>query len=109
MKKMDEMDRNIQLRAEERGYRIMVLLLGIWILFNCWQTLAYGAEQQPLPVLILCLSVSVQSFSQIAMKQKMTAGDEEYREPNRLLWTILASIAAVAVILSLGIYFLARG
>ena len=35
-----------------------------------YQTLAHGAEYQPLPSLMLCLTVCVQSFSQIAMKQK---------------------------------------
>ena len=83
MKKMDEMDRNIQLHSEEWGYN-------------------------PLPSLILCFAVSVQAFSQIAMKQKMVAGDEEYQEPNKLLRTVIATIVLVVLILSVGTYFLVR-
>lgn len=103
---MDEMDRNIQLRSEERGYRVAILALCAWVLFNSWQMLANGAEHQPLPTLILCLSMSVQFFSQLAMKQKMVTGDEEHREPNRLAQTIIATVVVVAVILSIGAYFL---
>ena len=42
------------------------------------------------------------------MKRKMVAGDEEYREPNRLLRTVIASVIAVVLILSIGTYFLVR-
>ena len=108
MKKMDEMDRNIQLHAEEWGYGAALLSLSAWTLFNCWQTLLYGLEYSPLPSLILCFAVCVQGFSQLAMKRKMIAGDEEYREPNKLLRTIIASIVAAVLIMSVGTYFLGR-
>lgn len=105
---MDEMDRDIQFRSEEWGYRVAMLALCAWGLFNCWQTFTSGARYNPLPCLILCLSVSVQSFSQIAIKQKMVAGDEEYKEPNKLVQTIIASVVVVVVILSIGTYFLLK-
>ena len=108
MKKMDEMDRNIQLHSEEWGYRAALLSLSAWTLFNCWQSLLYDLEYNPLPSLILCFAVSVQAFSQMAMKQKMVAGDEEYRGPNQLLRTVTATIVLVVLILSVGTYFLVR-
>ena len=58
-----------------------------------------------LPCLILCLSIFVQSIAQIIIKQKMIAGDEEYKEPNRILQLIITLIAFVVVILSIGAYF----
>ena len=98
MKKMDEMDREIQLRSMEWGYKAAIVSLCLWVLYNSYQTLAHGAEYQPLPSLMLCLTVCVQSLSQIAMKQKMVAGDEEYHEPNRLVQTVLAGIVVTAVV-----------
>ena len=44
----------------------------------------------------------------MAMKHKMVAGDEEYREPNKLLRTVIATIVAVVLVLSMGTYFLVR-
>lgn len=108
MKKMDEMDRNIQLRSEEWGYKSALLALGIWTLFNCWQTFSNGAAYNPLPALILCFSVCVQGFFQLAMKRRMIAGDEEYKEPNKILWTIIATVILAAIIVSVGTYFVMK-
>ena len=104
MKKMDEMDRNIQLRSEEWGFRAMLIALIVWVLYNCWQTLTKGAPYQPVPTLIMCLGVSVQSFAHMGIKQKMVSGDKEYREPNRLLQSILAALFLSVLILALGTY-----
>ena len=104
MKKMDEMDRNIRLRSQEWGFKAVLIALAVWVLYNCWQTLAKGAPYQPLPTLIMCLGVSVQSFSYMGIKQKMVSGDEEYHEPNRLLQTILAALFISVLILAVGTY-----
>ncbi len=104
MKRMDEMDRNIRLRSQEWGFRAVLIALAVWVLYNCWQTLAKGAPYQPLPMLIMCLGVCVQSLSYMGIKQKMISGDEEYHEPNRLLQTILAALFISVLILAVGTY-----
>ena len=104
MKKMDEMERNIRPRSEEWGFRAMLIALIVWVLYNCWQTLAKGAPYQPVPTLIMCLGVCVQSFTYMGIKQKMISGDEEYHEPNRLLQTILAALFISVLILAAGTY-----
>ena len=101
-KRMDEMDRQIQLLSEERGYRVIVLALALWVLYNCWQTFFRGEAYAPLP------AVSVQSFSQVAMNQKMVEGDAEYQAPNRLARTILLTVVITAILLSVGAYFVIR-
>lgn len=70
--------------------------------------LAHGAKYSPLPGLIVCLAVCVQGFAQTAMKRKMIAGDEEYREPNKILWAIVAVVALTAVLLSVGTFLLMK-
>lgn len=108
MKKMDEMDRNIQLRSEEWGYKSALLALAAWTFFNCWQTLMNGAKYNPLPGFVLCFATCVQGFSKLAIKQKMIAGDEEYKEPNKLLWTVIAAVIIVAIIASVGTYLMMK-
>ncbi len=108
MKKMDEMDRNIQLCSEEWGYKSVLLALAVWTLFNCWQTLVNGAKYNPLPGFVLCFSTCVQGFSQLAIKQKMIAGDEEYKEPDKLLWTVIAAVIIVSIIASVGTYLMMK-
>ncbi len=108
MKKLDEMDRNIQLRSEEIGYKVTLLILSIWTFYDCWQVLANNAKYSPFPGLIVCLAVCIQGFSQMAMKRKMIVDDEEYHEPNKIVWAIVGAIAIVAILLSIGTYFLMK-
>lgn len=108
MKKLDEMDRNIQLRTEEISYKVTLLILSVWTFYDCWQVLAGGEKYSPLPGLIVCFAVSIQGFSQMVMKRKMIVGDEEYHEPNKILWAIIGVIAVIAILLSIGTYFLMK-
>lgn len=106
MKKMDEMDRNIRLRSEEFGFKTAVFALAIWTLFESWQYLFNGGSHNSLPTLILLVTLCVQGFSEMVMKRKMISGDEEYKEPNRILWRIIAVIATIAILISIGSYLL---
>ena len=57
-----------------------------------------------LPCLILILSVSVQGFAQTAMKRNMIDGDEDFKEPNKLVQGIFLIIVILIVVLAIGIY-----
>lgn len=104
MKKMDEMEKSILVRSQALGYRAVVLALCVWTFFNCYQTLINGNDYEPLPGLLVCFAVCVQSFSQLAVKRKMVAGDEEYKEPNKLVQAIAVAIIIAAVVLSVGTF-----
>ena len=102
MKKADEMDRSIRLRSEEIGFKIAVLALAAWTLFECWRKLTGNAAQNQLPVLILVGILCAQGFSELAMKRRMSAGDEEYKEPNQFLGGLCAALAVTAIVLTVG-------
>lgn len=108
MKKMDEMDRNIKLRAESLGYKATLICLAVWTLYESWQTFSNGGERNILPMMILLVAVCVQSFSEMAMKRKMISGDEEYKEPNKILRIVIATIVIVAIVISIGSYLLLK-
>jgi len=104
MRKMDEMDRAIQLRSEEWGYKTALFGLCGWTVFNIYQSITEGIKLEMLPCLILCLSISVQGFAQTAIKQKMIDGDEDFKEPNKLVQGIFLIIVILIVVLAIGIY-----
>lgn len=108
MKNYDEMDRSIQLRSEEIGYKTALSALSLWTLYNIWQTLAGGERFNILPVLISCAAICAQGFAQAAMKQRMVAGDEEYRQPNTALRMIVLAVAIAGIAVALGSYFLMK-
>lgn len=106
MKKMDEMSKHIRLRSEEYGFKFILLALSVWILFECYLAFSTGERMNVLPTLILCGGVTTQAFSEIIMKRKMVLGDDEYKEPNKVLWSIVLSVATIAIIVSVGFYIL---
>lgn len=108
MKKLDEMDRNIQLQSQAWGYKFALLSLSGWTLFNIYQKIVNGVKLEMIPCFILCLSLCVQGFSQLTMKHAMIDGDEEYKEPNKVLQSIITAVVVIVVVLAVGTYFLRR-
>ena len=49
------------------------------------------------------MAVCVQGFSQLALKRRMIAGDDEYHEPNKLLWTAAAAFVILVLAVALGV------
>ena len=103
MKKMDEMDRNIQLQSQAWGYKAVLLALCAWTLWNSGLAWLDHSRYNPWPAIILGLAVCVQGFTQLVLKRRMIAGDDEYHEPNKLLWTIGAALVILALTLALGV------
>lgn len=109
MKKMDEMERHIQLRSEELGFRAGVLALSLLTIFNAADAFRTGTNLSILPTLILCLMVSVHGISMIALKQKMTSGEDDYKEENNAAVTVITVIAVIALIMTISFLLLPKG
>lgn len=105
MKKRDEMDRNIHLRAEAIGFKVAIFLLSIWTIYSSWRTIAHGDKFNVVPILIYTASFGTQGFAQAVIKRKMIAGDDEYKEPNGILRIIFFVVAILGVALTIGSYF----
>ena len=103
-----KLDRHIRARSESLGYKIALVCLAIWTSYESWQTLSNGGTQNILPTMILILASCVQRFSEMAMKRKMISGDEEYKEPNKILRVVIAVIVVTAIIISIGAYLLLK-
>lgn len=100
--KMDEMDRNILLRSEGLGYKVAVMALSLWVIFSSYKSLVYNFKYNPIPVLILCLTISVQNFSRIYIKNKMVDGDDEYGRANKFMEIIALALSILALIIFIG-------
>lgn len=95
MKKMDEMDRNIRMRSESWGFRVAMISLCIWIMYNSYKSIVHGAKVEMIPILILCLSMNVHNISMSVIKRKMVAGDDEYKEPNKFVQIVITTIVFI--------------
>ena len=106
MKKMDEMDRSSQLRAEELAYKAVLGALIVWTCATWSNALLHRLPPDLLPGLILCLAVCIQGFSQLLIKQKMVAGDEESQELNHIARILVATVAVISFLVCTGLLLL---
>lgn len=100
--RMDEMDRNILLRSEGLAYKVAVISLSLWVIFSSYKSLVYNFKYNPLPVLILCLTISAQNFSRIYIKNKMVDGDENYGKANKFMEIVVLTVSIFAIIIFIG-------
>ncbi len=106
MRKMDEMDRSIQLRAEELAYKVVLGALAGSTCANWANAILHKLPPDLMPGLLLCLAVCVQGFSQILFKQEMVCGDNESQEPNRAAQILAAAVAVAAFLVTIGLFLL---
>lgn len=107
-KQLDEMDRVIKLRAESLGFKVAVLFIAMWTLYESFAALTTGQRLNIAPCLMLTFLYSVEGIYEMVLKGRMIKGDEEYREPNKVLWFILAVIAITAITTSVGSLMILR-
>jgi FtsH-binding integral membrane protein len=72
MKKADEMEMQISLKSVRIAWAYSVLFLLVWAIYDFYQTQRLG-----LPFFLLCSQNAVLILSQMIIKRRVTAGNEE--------------------------------
>lgn len=102
MKKLDEMDKKIRLKAHSASFKVTLLLLSFWTLYESCVAFMEKQAVRSIPGYILLVAVVFESIYEQILKHRMVEGDEEYKEPNKVLLIIITIIVAIAIILSIG-------
>lgn len=100
---LDEMQRAIRDRSQVYGFRLAVLALALWTLYNLLMHFGQGAAYNPLPSLLLCGVLLYQIAWESYLKRSMVEGAEDYREPDVFIRGIFAAIALAVIIVAAGI------
>ncbi len=104
MRKMDEMERNIQMRSAQYGYLFLVASLACLMVYN-----TLHGKQDILVLLLLFGGFLVQNISNMYMQHKMVRGDEEYKETSmahKILTCLSLAFSIVVVVLLIGAWIL---
>jgi hypothetical protein len=109
MKQFDEMDISVRLRSESIGFKVVLLGLVLWILYDMWSYWFNAGEQSIFPALLTVVGVCTQQLSMRTIKHKMVSGDDEYKESNAVLRIIVMAIVVLAIIISIGAYLMSIG
>lgn len=109
MVKMDEMERSIRTQSQALGFKLAILLLAVWTLVELVRHLMTGWVYAPVPALVLIIVLIAQRLYEESMKRRMVAGDEEYREPNRVMQMVVTAIGVAVVTLAAGFFVVYAG
>ena len=103
-KPIDEMERNINLKAQSFAYMVAKILLSIWALYESYVTLTDGGRLNIIPILIFTIMNASEGFYGLVLKRKMITGDEEYKEPNKVVRTAIVVVTLAVILISVGTF-----
>jgi hypothetical protein len=93
------MDKNIMLRSQSFGFKVALLILSAWTLYESYLVFFTSAQKlNIIPCMILMALNLTQCFYASILKRKMIAGDEEYKEPQKALRVLIVVFTFSAVV-----------
>lgn len=102
IKKADEMERNIQLKAIRLAWVYTVLFLVIWVLYESYQARLLSEKVNLIPGALLVSQNLVLILTQLLFRFRMTSGEDEAKK-KPFLQAILIIAIVIAVVVALGI------
>lgn len=107
-RKMDEMEKDIALKAQRNALIYILLALAIWSLYESFKVYTQHTSINTVPSFLLVTTSFVLILSQLVLKKRVVKGDDEYKETTSLLNIIVVGVIAVAII-SIGAWLIFSG
>ena len=107
--KMDEMEKNISLKAQRNALIYLIVALLVWSLYESYNVHMQNSTINLAPCFLLVSTSFVLIFSQMYLQKRAVKGDDEYKEENPFYKLILAIAIIVGVIVSIGSWLLIAG
>lgn len=108
-RKMDEMEKDIALKAQRNALIYALLALAIWSLYESFKVYTQHTSLNPVPSFLLVTTTFVLILSQLVLQKRVVKGDDEYKDTTPLLRIIVVGVIVVAVIISIGAWLLFSG
>lgn len=107
--KMDEMERNIALKAQRNALIYVALALMVWSFYEAFKVYTQHTTLNLAPSFLLTTATLVLVFSQLFLQRKATKDDDESAKENPIFKVILTSAIVAGVILSVGAFLIISG
>lgn len=107
--KMDEMEKNIALKAQRNALIYLIGALLVWSLYESYKVHIQNSSVNLAPSFLLVTTALVLIFSQMYLQKQAVKGDDEYQEENPFYKLILVIAIIVGVIVSIGSWILMAG
>ncbi|HQL34958.1 MAG TPA: hypothetical protein PLG67_00025 [Bacillota bacterium] len=108
-RKMDEMEKNIALKAQRNALIYVLLALVVWSFYESFKAYSQHTPINSVPSFLLVTTSLVQVFSQLVLQKRVVKDDDEYKDDNPLLKIIIAGAIISAIIVSIGALLIVSG
>jgi hypothetical protein len=108
-RKMDEMEKNISLKAQRNALIYVLLALAAWSFYESFKTYTQHTSINSIPSFLLVTTSLVLIFSQLMLQKGVIKGDDEYKDDNPLLKIIIIGAIISAIIISIGAWLIFSG
>jgi hypothetical protein len=108
-RKMDEMEKNIALKAQQNALIYVLLALAVWSFYESFKAYSQHTSINSVPSFLLVTTSLVQVFSQLVLQKRVVKDDDEYKDDNPLLKIIIVGVILSAIIVSIGALLIVSG
>lgn len=109
-RKMDEMEKDIALKAQRIALIYALLALAIWSFYESFKVYTQQYTSLNLaPSFLLVTTSLVLIISQLVLQKRVVKGDDEYKDTTPIIKIIGVGIIVVAIIISIGAWIVFSG
>ncbi|EGD49600.1 hypothetical protein Cpap_4040 [Ruminiclostridium papyrosolvens DSM 2782] len=101
-RKMDEMEKDIALKAQRNALIYVLLVLVIWSLFESFKVYTQHVSLNLVPGFLLVSTSFVLILSQLVLQKRAVKGDDEYKDTTPILKITVVGVIVAAIIISIG-------
>ena len=108
-RKMDEMEKDIALKAQRNALIYVLLVLAIWSFYESLKAYTQHTPLNSVPSFLLVTTSFVLIVSQLLLQKRAVKGDDEFKDANSILKIIVVSVIVAAIIISIGAWIVFSG
>lgn len=108
-RKMDEMEKDISLKAQRNALIYILLVLAIWSFYESFKVYTQHTSLCLVPSFLLITTSFVLILSQLVLQKRAVKGDDEYKDTAPILKTIAVGVIIAAIIISIGAWIVFSG
>ena len=108
-RKMDEMEKDIALKAQRNALIYLLLVLAVWTFYESFKVYTQHTSLNSTPSFLLVSSSLVLISSQLVLQKRAIKGDDEYKDPTPILKVVVVGVIVTAIIISIGAWIAFSG
>ena len=100
-RKMDEMEKDIALKAQRNALIYVLLVLAIWSFYESFKVYTQHTSLNSVPSFLLVTTSSVLILSQLVLQKRAVKVDDEYKDATPIFKIIVVGVIVAAIIIEI--------